>query len=278
MPIAAIAFAVSLSMQAPVVDEVTVKGMRLFARCWRTPTGTTPYMIWTIGSRDDAPAGDEWVIRGEYVAFEGLPILPVSRFTKQVVASSPDNASGPMVEQPGGENAKFAVIRGHLERVHTLIESLALPDTDLVKSSRNLGPDFGTMHHFRIDQPLKLTTPSGLTIEIPKQNGGTKMSYGAVGGAPMLALLFKPDFGGTEDKLPKSPLWQKFGGPIDIDMSLKGIADEYSAGFMGSNYMVEAKGIAIKPGPVHGASIEIRQTVVLQSYPLDFRVPVIDSK
>jgi hypothetical protein len=259
-------------------EEITVKGMRLFGRCWRTPTGDTPYMIWTIGSRDAAPAGQNWIIRGESVAFQNLPIQPTDGFVKSVIVSSPDDVAGPMVEQPGGDKAEVAFIRGRLQRIETLVETIPLPDTTLVKASRGLGEDFGTMYHFIIPKPLRFTTASGLTIDIPMQGADTKMTYGAASGQPMAALFFRPNFKESEEKLEKSTLWKKYGGPVDIDVRLKGIHDDYSHGFIGKDYVVEAKGIGLKAEPVTGVSLEITQTAVLESYPLEFKVAVKDSK
>ncbi|MFI5385819.1 MAG: hypothetical protein ACHQ50_06830 [Fimbriimonadales bacterium] len=264
--------------QQAVKEEVTVKGFRLYARCWRTPTGEDPYLIWTIGSRDAAPAGEEWVIRGESVSFEGLPIQPVAGFVKDVAVGDPDKVAGAMMQQAGGEKAQFAIIRGRLEKVATLVESLPLGDPTLAKALHQPKGGFGPMHHFQIDKPIKLTTPSGLTIEVPAQGPGTSMRYGGLGAEPMAALTFRPSFKESEDKIPGSPLWQRLGGAIEVRAQLKGIGDDYSYGFAGKDYVVEAKGFAIKPGPAKGVRIEITQIIVLQSYALDFRVPVKDSK
>src|SRR3954469_14764859 len=145
------AAAVALTMlQADLKEELVVKGLHLFARCWRTPTGESPYMIWTIGSKDDAPEGQEWVIEGESIHFENLPIQPVSGFTKAVKTSSPDEVSGNMLQQPGGEAAGNAYIRGHLEKVETLTETLALPDLTLVLAKHGPQGDFGPMYHFQV--------------------------------------------------------------------------------------------------------------------------------
>jgi len=258
-------------------DEITVKGMRLYARCWRTPTGDTPYMIWTIGSLDKPPVGQQWVIVGESIGFEGLPIQPVGGFAKTVTVSDPDNVDGPMVQQPDGDKAQVAVIRGHLEKVETLFEDLPLGDVEIVRAKhqeKGLGPAY----HVQVDHELKLKTPSGITIDIPKQDAGSKFQYGALGFKPMAALHFHAGFKDSEEKIPGSPLFQRLGGPIEVEAQLKGVETPASSGFIDGDYVVEAQGFGIKPGPVKGAQIEIIQTIVLQSYPIDFRVPVKESK
>lgn len=259
-------------------EELTVKGFRIFARCWRTPTGEDPYFIWTIGSRDDAPAGEQWRIRGESVTFGGLPIQPVAGFAKALVAGDPDLVGGAMVQQEGGEKAEVAVIRGRLEKVETLVEDLPLGDVTLAKALHPPKGGVGPMYHLTIDNQLKLSTSSGLTVEVPKQGAGTTIKYGAVAAGPMAALVFRPNFRETQDKIEGSALSKRLGGPIEVDAQLTGIADDFSHGFVGKDYVVEARGFAIKPGLVKGVGVRITQTVVLQSYSLDFFVRIRDSK
>jgi hypothetical protein len=272
------ALACILAPQTPLKEEITVNGMRLFACCWRTPTGNDPYMIWTIRSRDPAPAGYQWVIRGESLTFPNLPIQPVSPFTMPVTPRNPDEEGGPMVLQPGGEKAQVALIRGHLERVETLTESIPLPDLTIVKATKGAGDSFGPMYHLQIDKPIKVTTASGITVEIPKQGADTPMKYGAVTASPILAVYFHTNFEPAMESLLKSELFKKFGGPVEVEATLVGIEDSYSRGFVGRDYVVEAKGFGIKPGPVKGLHIDVMQTAVLESHPLDFRVPVRESK
>ncbi len=279
--IAASLILIATALAPPVqgaTDEAIVKGLHLFARCWRTPTGDTPYMIWTIGSRDPAPVGEEWIIRGEYIGFEGLPIQPSATFVKPVAASDPDLVGGSMVEQPQGEKAQFAVIRGHLDKVETFVEVLSLGDVVLVRARRPKG-ELGPVYHLQIGKPLKLSTPSGLTIEIPTQGADTSIRYGALGAKPIAALVFKTNFKESEEQLPSSPLYKKYGsGPIAIEARLKGIPTPFSHGFAGGNYVVESQGFDLKPGVVKDVGVEIVQSVVLQSFPLTFRVPVRESK
>ncbi|HVT11982.1 MAG TPA: hypothetical protein VHE55_06920 [Fimbriimonadaceae bacterium] len=278
MPITALVALCCLASPQNLKDEVTVKGLHLFARCWRTPTGETPYMIWTIGSRDPAPDGEEWVIQGDSISFEGQPIVPVQGFSQKLVAGDPDKVEGAMVEQPGGENATVAFIRGRVERVRTLVESLPLGSTALVKAAHKPQEDSGAIYHFQIDKPLKLTTPSGLAVEIPKQGAETKIRYVSLAFDPEAALTFKTNFKESEDKLPKSQLWQSFGGPVGIMVLLKGVGKPFAAGPVGGSFVAQSKGFDIKAGPVDGASLEITQSVVLESYPLDFRVTIKPSK
>lgn len=279
MPLTALAAILCFApRQEGFKEAVTVRGFHLFARCWRTPTGETPYMIWTIGSHDAAPEGEQWMIRGEYVAFEGLPIQPTGGFSRALAASDPDKVAGSMVEQPGGEDAKVAVIRGHLDKVETLVESLPLGDVTLVRAKHKFKEDAGPMFHIKIDHAMKLTTPSGITIEIPKQGADTNIKYAVLSFDPMVALTFKPGFKETEDRLPNSPLWKKLGGQVQIEARLKGLQTPSAGGFIGSSYTVQSKGFGLEAGLVKGASIEIIQTIVLQSYPVDFRVPVRESK
>lgn len=264
--------------QQSLKEEATVHGYRLFARCWRTPTGTEPYMIWTIGSLDGQPEGNRWRINGESITFEGLPIEPSSGFRKTLVATDPEAVAGPMLQQTGGEKAQFAIIRGHLEKVATLVEDLPLPDATLAKAARQPGGDLGTMYHLVIPHPMKLTTPSGLTIDIPAQGAETKINYAATTFQPMAAIVFRTSFKESEDRIPKSDLFKKFGGPIDIDATLLGVGESYAAGMVDKDYVVEVKGFSIKPGPATKLSIRITQTAILESYPLSFRVKVRDSK
>lgn len=279
MPITAlVAFCCLHAGQQTFKDEVTVKGLRLFARCWRTPTGETPYMIWTIGSRDPAPDGEEWVIQGDSISFEGQPIIPSSGFSKKLAVGDPDKVDGAMVEQPGGENATVAFIRGRLERVRTLVESLPLGPVTLVKAVRKPKEDSGPIYHLQIDKPMKLTTPSGLTVDIAKQGADTKIRYVSLAFDPEAALMFKANFKESEDNLPKSQLWQSFGGPVGIMVLLKGIGTPFAAGPAGSDYVVQSKGFDVKPGPIEGATLEITQSVVLESYPVEFRVQIKPSK
>src|SRR5436305_1268699 len=98
------AIALLLLTQQDFKEELTIKGFHLFARCWRTPTGETPDMIWTIGSKDPAPTGEKWRIKGEAITFDNLPIIPGNLFTKELTASDTERVAGLMFEQPGGEN------------------------------------------------------------------------------------------------------------------------------------------------------------------------------
>jgi hypothetical protein len=276
--LASIALACVVALQTPLKEEITVNNMRLFASCWRTPTGNDPYIIWTIGSRDAAPAGYQWVIRGESITFPNLPIMPVPGFVAPVKPKTPEEEGGAMLQQPGGEKAQFALIRGHLERVETLTESVPLPDLNIVKASRSPGEGMGPMYHLQIDKAIKITTPSGIAIDIPKQGADTPIKYGAVTASPILAVYFHTNVEASTEKLPNSGLWKKFGGPVDIEATLIGIEEPYSRGFVDKDYVLEAKGFGIKPGPVKGLHIDVTQTVVLESHPLDFRVPIRQSK
>jgi len=254
-----------------------MKGMRIYARCWRTPTGDDPYMIWTIGSRDDPPAGQTWRIKGETIAFDNLPIVPAAPFTKAVAASDPAHVDGVMVIQPDGKDAKVAVIEGALEKVETLVEDLPLGDVTIVEAEKQI-KERGPAYHLQIDRAMKLTTPSGLTIEIPKQDAKTNFTYGSIGPRPTVAIHFHPNFKESMDSIPGSDLFKRLGGPIEVEARLKGLEPRTESGFVGGDYVAESEGFGIKPGPVKGVSIEITQTIVLQSYPLEFRVPVLDSK
>jgi|GEM_PF-4462791 len=277
MPLTAlIVFATLHTLPQSLRDGVTMKGMRLYARCWRTPTGDNPYMIWTIGSRDNPPSGQEWRITGDSISFEGLPIEPAAGFSKMVAASDPDHVGGPMVVQPQGRDAKVAIIEGTLEKVETLAEDLPLGDVQIVKAAHQ-DEGLGPAYHIVIDHPIKLTTPSGITIEIPKQDAKSTFKYGALGPRPMVAIHFHADFKDTEDKIPGSSLYRRLGGPVEVEAQLKGVETASASGFVGSDYIAESEGFGIKPGPAKDLKIEIIQTVVLQSYPLDFRVPVKDS-
>ncbi len=173
----------------------------------------------------------------------------------------------PFWQTPYAHDIHYAGQEAALCQFETYDEPVTFHDVTIRTQS-----DYGGLTYCVVSAAQSVTTPSGVTITLPRQHMDQNASQG--GDVNAINCDFVLSGGDKPQLLPQSPLCRQFNRPATLQIVMPKPAD---VNMWGTNNGTLTLGFTLpKPYPTHLAdfTVIVRQRVNLQSFPLHFVVPV----
>jgi hypothetical protein len=170
-------------------------------------------------------------------------------------------------------NQKRTTIRATLHRFDTYDERITFKNLPLAPLPTKVMGKVSPARHLELQQSVSQTTPSGITVSLPIQSvDAIPMNWNGNMDAVFIKINASPS---TQlSRLPKSPLFQKYGHPVQIKFDVAE-PNGMSTYLADNTYPLIAVGIPnLKTATTMDLTLIVRQKVELETFPVALDVPV----
>ncbi len=262
------------------VTSVTQNGITVSAQAWNVPTGVCGYRF----TSTVPPNSHQWemvVTRREYI-WEPFGYTGEAGFHPLPTKINPNNkAPGASTVYDGytdfnyyPRTNRFLQMTAEMHQFETYDEMVTFHNV-IVKHDRTFN-----VYCIVLPKQLSQTTPSGVTITLPAQDG--KSGFMTMDNCLNVQVSTSPKitFQQTESLLPNSPLARAYGKPVHLSLMFtppgKSPGGSDGQGDGPAYYALSLWGTRPLPPVLKDFTITVHQRVDLQTLPMIFTVPIAD--